>query len=113
MKTIKPYLIFNGNAIEVFRFYFYKSIFGGDFELVRFSDMPGTERMTKEYQNKAANIALPIAGEGQLLMASDAPTGNEAVIVIEKFQFRTQDLFLQVIKHQSENYSYTRLINAT
>lgn len=78
MKTINPYLIFNGNAIEAFNFY--KSVFGGDPEIVFFKDMPGTENMSEEDKNKAAHISLPIAGKNQILMASDATTGHEADI---------------------------------
>ncbi len=72
MKTINPYLIFNGNAEEAFDFY--QSVFGGEMIKMRFSEMPGTEEMPDEDQNKLAHVALAIAGNDQVLMASDAET---------------------------------------
>jgi PhnB protein len=78
MKTINPYLIFNGNAEEAFDFY--QSVFGGEVFKMRFSEMPGTSEMPDKDQNKLAHVALAIAGEDQILMASDAGTGHEANI---------------------------------
>lgn len=78
MKTINPYLIFNGNAEEAFEFY--QSVFGGEIFKMRFSEMPGTDQMPDEDQNKLAHVALAIAGKEQILMASDAGTGHEANI---------------------------------
>jgi len=78
MKSINPYLIFNGNAEEAFDFY--QSVFGGEVFKMRFSEMPGTSEMPDEDQNKLAHVALEIAGKDQILMASDAGTGHEANI---------------------------------
>ena len=78
MKTINPYLIFNGNAEEAFDFY--QSVFSGEVFKMRFSEMPGTSEMPDEDQNKLAHVALEIAGKDQILMASDAGTGHEANI---------------------------------
>ena len=78
MKSINPYLIFNGNAEEAFTFY--KSVFGGNLNITRFKDMPGTETMPEEDQNKIAHVFLAIAGNDQILMASDAGTGHEATM---------------------------------
>ncbi len=39
MKSINPYLIFNGNAEEAFTFY--QSVFGGELHITRFNEMPG------------------------------------------------------------------------
>lgn len=75
MKSINPYLIFNGNAEEAFTFY--QSVFGGELHLTRFSEMPGGESMAEADQHKVAHAALEIAGMGQVLMASDAGTDNE------------------------------------
>ena len=65
-----PYLIFAGNAEEAFQFY--RSVFGGEFEvLVRFKDMgggpPGASPAEME---RVAHVSLPL-GNGYLLMASD------------------------------------------
>jgi len=78
MKSINPYLIFNGNAEEAFEFY--QSVFGGEIFKLRFSEMPGSSEMPDEDQNKLAHVALAIAGNSQVLMASDAGTGQEATI---------------------------------
>jgi len=78
MNSINPYLIFNGNAEETFTFY--QSVFGGELHITRFSEMPGSESMPDEDHQKLAHVALVIAGNSQLLMASDAGTGHEVVI---------------------------------
>ncbi len=78
MKSINPYLIFNGNAEEAFDFY--QSVFGGEVLKIRFNDMPGTAEMPDEDQNKLAHVALAITSNSQVLMASDAGTGHEANI---------------------------------
>jgi len=78
MRTINPYLIFNGNAEEAFDFY--QTVFGGDVFKMRFSEMPGTDKMPDEDQNKLAHVALAIAGKDQVLMASDTGTGHETNI---------------------------------
>lgn len=80
MKSINPYLIFNGNAEEAFTFY--QSVFGGVLNITRFNEMPGTENMPDEDQHKIAHVFLAISGNDQILMASDAGTGHEANIQI-------------------------------
>ena len=70
MKTINPYLNFNGNTEEAFTFY--KSIFGGEFSaLQRFRDTPESDRVPAGEKDKIMHIALPI-GKGVTLMATDA-----------------------------------------
>ena len=71
MATINPYLNFNGNTEEAFNFY--KSVFGGEFEMVlRFKDMevPG---QSMGDPNLIMHIALPISKE-TVLMGSDVPS---------------------------------------
>lgn len=67
--VINPYLNFDGNAEEAFRFY--QSVFGGELFVQRMSDVPmeGME-ITNEEKNYAMHVGLPI-GNGQHLMASD------------------------------------------
>lgn len=72
MAQINPYIHFNGNAEEAFTFY--KSVFGGEFEIVmRFKDLeiPGSIA-TESESNKIMHIALPI-GKHNVLMGSDTP----------------------------------------
>lgn len=69
MKSINPYLNFNGNTEEVFLFY--RSVFGGEFTgIQRFKDTPGSEKLPAADRNKVAHIALPLR-EGVVLMGSD------------------------------------------
>ncbi len=69
MKSINPYLNFNGNAEEAFLFY--KSVFGGEFtSIMRFKDTPGSEKLPAADRNKVAHIALPLE-EGGVLAGSD------------------------------------------
>ncbi len=70
MKTINPWINFNGNAEEAFNFY--KSVFGGEFtKVVRFKDLAGAE-FSAEEGNKIMMIALPIGG-GNMLIGNDIP----------------------------------------
>jgi PhnB protein len=72
MKSVNPYLNFNGNAEEAFNFY--KKVFGGEFQAVqRLSDMPdtpGMPPMPESERKKIVHISLPI-GKSNMLMASD------------------------------------------
>jgi PhnB protein len=72
MTTINPYIHFNGNAEQAFKFY--QSIFGGEFQnLVRFKDMPIPGRPDPDPEaDKIMHISLPI-GEHNFLMGSDTP----------------------------------------
>src|ERR1700729_1753166 len=71
MATINPYINFNGNAEEAFKFY--RSVFGGEFtELKRFKDMavPGFH-VSENDANKIMVITLPIGKN--ILIANDVP----------------------------------------
>ncbi len=71
MKSVNPYINFNGNAEEAF--HFYQSVFGGEVQLVRFKDMENKMGLTDEEKlNKIAYIALPL-GNGTMLMGDDGP----------------------------------------
>jgi PhnB protein len=65
---LNPYLNFEGNAEEAFRFY--QSVFGGEFFIMRMSEAPDTENLTEEERNYAMHVSVAI-GNGQFLMASD------------------------------------------
>ena len=60
MRTINPWINFNGNAEEAFTFY--KSVFGGEFtKLVRFKDLSSAEfPVPEDEDNKIMTIALPM-----------------------------------------------------
>jgi len=72
MRTINPWINFNGNAEEAFTFY--KSVFGGDFtKVIRFKDLSSAEFPVEEKDaNKIMTIVLPI-GKHNVLIANDVP----------------------------------------
>ena len=72
MRTINPWINFNGNAEEAFTFY--KSVFGGEFsKIIRFKDLASAEFQVADTEaNKIMTIALPI-GKHNVLMANDVP----------------------------------------
>ena len=72
MRTINPWINFNGNAEEAFTFY--KSVFGGEFaKIIRFGDLASAEFQVAENEaNKIMHIALPI-GKHNVLIANDVP----------------------------------------
>jgi PhnB protein len=72
MRTINPWINFNGNAEEAFTFY--KSVFGGEFtKIIRFKDLASDEFQVAESEaNKIMTIVLPL-GNHNMLMANDVP----------------------------------------
>jgi len=74
MTTINVYLTFNGNCEEAF--YFYKSVFGGEFTHIgKFKDMPENPKfpVAESDKEKIMHVSLPIGNT--VLMGSD--TGGE------------------------------------
>ncbi|MEO8721227.1 MAG: VOC family protein [Ginsengibacter sp.] len=68
MKAVNPYLNFNGNTEEAFNFY--KSVFGGEFQIfMRMKDAEGMP-VPAGQEEKIMHIALPL-NNGTVLMASD------------------------------------------
>ena len=65
---LNPYLNFDGNAEEAFKFY--QSVFGGETFLQRMSAAPGTESLPEDEKNRVMHVSIAI-GDGQFLMASD------------------------------------------
>lgn len=71
MKTINPYLNFDGQTEEAFNFY--KSVFGGEFMgngIMRMSGVPGMPDLPEEEKNRVMHVSLPLEN-GQVLMGSD------------------------------------------
>ena len=69
MVKLNPYLIFKGNTEEAFNFY--KSVFGGEFEMLsRFKDTPEGNKVEEKEKDKIMHVSLPL-GNGYTLMASD------------------------------------------
>ncbi|KUG25438.1 phnb protein [hydrocarbon metagenome] len=71
MKSINPYLNFQGNTEEAFNFY--KNVFGGDFQggIFRFKDTEMGDKLSEEEKQKVMHIGLPM-GNQNFLMATDA-----------------------------------------
>ncbi|WP_073096079.1 VOC family protein [Cyclobacterium lianum] len=67
MKT-NPYLNFDGQAEEAFRFY--QSVFGGELTVMKMSEAPNVDKLPEEERNRIMHISLPI-GKDTILMASD------------------------------------------
>jgi len=72
MRTINPWINFNGNAEEAFTFY--KSVFGGEFaKIIRFGELSSAEFPVAEKEaTKIMHIVSPI-GKHNVLIANDVP----------------------------------------
>ena len=72
--SFTPYLNFNGNCLEAFTRY--QEILGGELELTRMSDIPDADAagIPPEHAHLVLNASLTVGG--QVLMASDDPTGG-------------------------------------
>lgn len=72
MKTMSPWINFNGNAEEAFTFY--QSIFGGEFtKVIRFKDIASDEfQVSEEDADKIMNITLTM-GRTHSLIGNDVP----------------------------------------
>ncbi|WP_276483696.1 VOC family protein [Paraflavitalea pollutisoli] len=77
--VVNPYLNFDGNAEEAFRFY--QSVFGGELSVQKMGQAPGTEQMSESEKNRAMHVSLPI-GNGQCLMASDCVPSAGHVLTV-------------------------------
>ena len=79
--TTNPYLTFDGNAEEAFRFY--KSVFGGEFALlVRFKEMGGgPPGASAEEMNRIAHVSLPLGSAGMLMASDNVPSAGHKLAV--------------------------------
>lgn len=76
---LNPYLNFDGNAEEAFRFY--QATLGGELFIQRMNEVPGTEDLPEEEKNRAMHVSIPI-GNSQFLMASDClPSAGQVLKV--------------------------------
>jgi PhnB protein len=75
MAQLTSYLFFDGTCADAMRFY--ESALGGKLHaLIRYADMPGSEKMTGEGSARIAHAYLTF--DGGALMASDFPPGDKA-----------------------------------
>lgn len=88
MKSVNPYLNFNGNCEEAFRFY--QDVFGGDLQITRYRDLEHNMGLKGDDLNLIGNVTLPLVGD-TLLYGGDSPdifgnsieAGNKMQINIE------------------------------
>ncbi len=70
---LNPYLLFNGNCAEAFKFY--EQTLGGKIEaLMTFNGSPAAEHAPPEWGDKILHASMVIGD--QRVMASDAPPGQ-------------------------------------
>ena len=68
---ISPYLNFNGNCAEAFKFY--EKCLGGRIEMMHtYGDSPMKDQMPPEARNRVMHVHLNVGG--QTLFGSDSPT---------------------------------------
>ncbi len=71
--SLNVYLNFDGQCAEAFNFY--KSIFGGDYDIIQtFADGPPDMPVADGDKNKIMHVSLPVGDA--VLMGSDVPAQN-------------------------------------
>jgi PhnB protein len=79
--AINPYLFFNGNCDEAFKFY--AKVLNGKIEaMLPHAGTPAEEHVPAEWRDKIMHASLEINGEAHALMASDAPGPESAKVSI-------------------------------
>ena len=71
---LNPYLNFDGNAEEAFKFY--QSVFGGEMFIQKMDAAPGTEGLSKEEKNRVMHVSIPI-GDGQFVRVNNIQITQE------------------------------------
>ena len=100
--TLSTYLHFNGNCREAFEFY--RSVFGGDFEMIStFADMPPDASVPEDERDNIMHVSFPIGSS--VLMGSDMPStfgrptqmgNNFAISYASSSREETDDLFAKM-----------------
>ncbi len=74
--SLHPYLFFTNTAREALTRY--QEILGGELSIMTYGDLPDGEAPPFEVSDDTVMHAALIFGDGELLMASDDPTGDGA-----------------------------------
>ena len=100
--TLNIYLNFNGNCREVFEFY--RSVFGGEFEILQtFANGPDDMEVPADEQENIMHVSFPIGPS--VLMGSDMPSGfgppvkmgdNFSISCHTQSREETDDLFAKI-----------------
>ena len=79
MATVNPYLYFNGNCEEAFKFY--EKAFGTEITYMeRYKDVPNTDRhIFEETDDKIMHATLPISAETNLMGADNLVAFKETL----------------------------------
>lgn len=94
MKSIDPYLNFNGNAEEVFNFY--KSVFGGEFTaLIRYKEIPNADKVPEKNKEKLFHISLPMGNENILM-------GKDYMESLEQYSSFDNNFFISISADSKE-----------
>lgn len=76
---LNPYLNFNGQAEEAFRFY--QSVLGGELFIQYMKDIPGNDALPDHEKNAVMHVGIPL-GNGQHLMASDCVESQGQTLIM-------------------------------
>lgn len=104
MKSVNPYLNFNRQTEEAFKFY--QSVFGGELEISRYKDMDDNMGLTGDALDLVANATLPLTANIKLFgsdvldsMGQKVKSGNNFYINLEtESEEETEQLFEQLSK---------------
>ena len=107
MRSVNPYLNFNGNTERAFKFY--QSIFGGELDISRYKDLDDNMGATGDALNLVANAALPI-GANTTLFGSDIlesigqtlNIGNEFYINLQTESLEESEQLFQKLAEDGE-----------
>lgn len=102
MKSVNPYLNFNRQTEEAFKFY--QSVFGGELEISRYGDLDDDMGATGDYLNLVANASLPLTEDIKLFgsdslefMGQTLEAGNNFYINLEtESEEETERLFVKL-----------------
>ncbi len=100
--TLSIYLTFDGNCRDAFEFY--RSVFGGEFEIVQtFGDGPPDMGVAEGERNKIMHVSYPVGSS--VLMGSDKPSqfgpptelgNNFSISYSSRSREETDDLFAKI-----------------
>ncbi len=99
--TLYTYLRFNGECREAFEFY--RSVFGGEFELMTFGDGPDDMPVPEDERDLVMHVSYPIGSS--VLMGSDTPSwspeptqvgNNFAISCMPESREETDELFAKI-----------------
>ena len=99
--TLYTYLRFNGECREAFEFY--RSVFGGEFELMTFGDGPDDMPVPEGERDLVMHVSYPIGSS--VLMGSDTPSwspeptqpgNNFSISCMPESRDETDELFAKI-----------------